>query len=157
MHCALFGAPRTVWARRRILYLCPNIGQHSKMRCISVFKNAKVCINGGGKLSVYIAENVIQCILGEQVFGRCKVELKQLAHFLKLRHFLAAIRTGKRSRLNTGLQYAVFIQQTARAFVSVSACFGIEINPMFVGIAQKLCKFIRFCFMASLFMIPPFN
>ena len=55
-----------------------------------------------------------------------------------------AIRTGKRSRLNTGLQYTVFIQQTARAFVSVSACFGIEINPMFVGIAQKLCKFVRF-------------
>jgi len=100
--------------------------------------------NGGGKLPVYIAENVIQCILGEQVFGRGKVELKQLAHFLKLRHFLAAIRTGKRSRLNAGLQYAVFIQQTARAFVSVSACFGIEINPMFVGIAQKLCKFVRF-------------
>ena len=42
------------------------------------------------------------------------------------------------------VQYAVFIKQTARAFVSVSACFGIEINPMFVGIAQKLCKFVRF-------------
>ncbi len=147
MHCALFGAPHN--GRGVILYHAQYAIQ--KWHCL---KNAMSASTAAASCLYISPRTLFKAHTGEQVFGRCKVELKKLHHFLKSFISSAAIRTGKRSCSKHGLQ------------VLSSACLRFRKRAFWHRDKLDVCLELRrssvsvpfFCFMSVFsFMIPPFN